>query len=99
MRVELANNYRRLSALWETFGTVTLPTIKGSSRSIPGMKASQNRGRTARVNYGREESAYSSRNTLIGSTLDARRAGIQHAARAISVRSAATSANVTGLVA
>jgi len=43
--------------------------------------------------------AYSSRNTLIGSTFDARRAGIQHAARAIAVSSAATSANVAGSVA
>ena len=42
---------------------------------------------------------YSSRNTLIGSTRDARRAGIQHAASAIAVSSAATSANVTGSVA
>jgi hypothetical protein len=46
-----------------------------------------------RQRYGRDDPAYSSRNTLIGSTLDARRAGIQHAARAISVSSAATSAN------
>jgi hypothetical protein len=32
--------------------------------------------------------AYSSRNTLIGSTLNARRAGVQHAASATSVSSA-----------
>jgi CubicO group peptidase (beta-lactamase class C family) len=46
-----------------------------------------------------EPPAYSSRNTLIGSTFDARRAGIQHATKAISANSAATSANVAGSVA
>ena len=42
---------------------------------------------------------YSSRNATIGSSRDARRAGIQHAIVAIPASTAATAANVAGSVA